>query len=64
MLTNTGTLHYKAPEMFKGLAYFEKLKPTIIESKSVVHTGLFNQKRTNGNVVSWNDILASELAKN
>lgn len=47
------------PDMFKGLSYFEKLKPTLIESKTVVHTGLFNQKRTNGIVTSWNDIFAS-----
>lgn len=43
-------------DMFKGLNYFEKLKPEIIESKSIVHTGLFNQERTNGKIVSWNDI--------
>ena len=38
------------PEMFKGLSYFEKkLKPELIKkTKSVVHTGLFNQERTLG----------------
>jgi predicted AAA+ superfamily ATPase len=44
-------------EMFKGLSYFEKLKPELIESKSVVHSGLFNQERTIGNVLSWKDIV-------
>jgi predicted AAA+ superfamily ATPase len=44
------------PEMFKGLAYFEKLKPDLIQSKSIVHTGLFNQQRTLGTVMSWKDI--------
>lgn len=44
-------------EMFKGLSYFEKLKPELIESKSVVHSGLFNQERTIGNVLSWKDII-------
>lgn len=40
-------------DMFKGLTYFEKLKPELIESKTVVHTGLFNQERTLGKVTSW-----------
>jgi hypothetical protein len=44
-------------EMFKGLSYFEKLKPDLIESKSVVHSGLFNQERTLGKVTSWKDIV-------
>ncbi|WP_291098500.1 MULTISPECIES: ATP-binding protein [unclassified Flavobacterium] len=44
-------------EMFKGLNYFEKLKPELIESKSVVHTGLFNQERTIGKVLSWKDFI-------
>jgi predicted AAA+ superfamily ATPase len=44
-------------EMFKGLSYFEKLKPELIESKSVVHSGLFNQERTLGKVTSWKDII-------
>ncbi len=44
-------------EMFKGLSYFEKLKPELIESKSVVHSGLFNQERTIGKVLSWKDII-------
>ena len=44
------------PEMFKGLSYFEKLKPELIHSKTLVHTGLFQQKRTLGNVMSWKEI--------
>jgi predicted AAA+ superfamily ATPase len=44
-------------EMFKGLSYFEKLKPDLIESKLVVHSGLFNQERTLGKVTSWKDIV-------
>jgi hypothetical protein len=48
------------PEMFKGLSYFEKFNPALIESKTVVHTGLFNQNRTLGKVLSWNEILKSE----
>ena len=44
------------PDMFKGLDYFEKLKPELVESKSVIHTGLFNQKRTAGDVIGWENI--------
>jgi len=44
------------PDMFKGLDYFEKLKPELVESKSVIHTGLFNQKRTAGDVIGWGSI--------
>lgn len=43
-------------DMFKGLNYFEKLKPELIESKSIIQTGLFNQKRTIGDVKSWKSI--------
>lgn len=43
-------------DMFKGLTYFEKLKPKLIESKTLVHTGLDNHKRTLGNVTSWKNI--------
>ena len=46
-------------DMFKGLTYFEKLKPELIESKTVVHTGLFNQERILGKVASWKDIQLS-----
>lgn len=45
------------PEMFKGLNYFEKLSPDLIDSKTLAHTGLFNQSRTAAKVVSWKSIL-------
>ena len=44
-------------DMFKGLTYFEKLKPNLIQSKAIVHTGLFNQQRTLGKVMSWKEIV-------
>jgi len=45
------------PEMFKGLSYMKKFMPDLIESKTIVHTGLFNQNRTAGEVLSWKKIL-------
>ncbi|MGL2962492.1 hypothetical protein ACSVH2_01580 [Flavobacterium sp. RSB2_4_14] len=45
------------PDMFKGLTYFEKLKPDLIQSKAIVHTGLFQQERTLGKVMSWKEII-------
>ena len=45
------------PEMFKGLSYFEKFIPDLIQSKTLVHTGLYNQNRTAGRVQSWKEIL-------
>jgi len=45
------------PEMFKGLSYFEKFIPDQIESKTLIHTGLFNQNRTAGKALSWISIL-------
>ena len=48
------------PSMFKGLSYFEKFVPELIESKTLVHTGLFNQNRTAGKVLSWKHLLKSE----
>lgn len=44
------------PDMFKGLSYFEKFNPEIIESKTLIHTGLFNQNRTMAKVLSWKEI--------
>ena len=44
------------PDMFKGLSYFEKFIPHLIESKTLVHTGSFNQNRTAGKVLSWRNI--------
>ena len=43
-------------DMFKGLNYFEKLKQEIVESKTIVHTGLFNQQRSLGAISSWKQI--------
>ena len=43
-------------DMFKGLSYFEKFDPQSIESKTLVHTGLFNQNRTAGKVLSWRHV--------
>ena len=44
------------PDMFKGLSYFEKLAPQLIKTKSVFHSGNFNQNRELGKVCSWIDI--------
>jgi len=44
------------PEMFRGLSYFEKLIPHLIESKTLVHTGTLIQNRTAGKVLSWKNI--------
>ena len=44
-------------DMFKGLSYINKFMPDLIESKTIVHTGLFNQNRTAGEVLSWKKIL-------
>lgn len=42
--------------MFKGLSYFEKLIPELLETKTIVHTGLFDQNRSLGKVLSWKNI--------
>lgn len=47
------------PNMFKGLSYFEKVMPNMVKSKTVVHSGNFNQTRLLGNVQGWN--LLSDL---
>ena len=44
------------PDMFKGLSYFEKFAPQLIDSKTLVHTGTFDQNRTNAKVISWKNI--------
>lgn len=44
------------PEMFKGLSYFEKLAPRLLASKALVHTGLFTQNRSMGDVISWKNV--------
>lgn len=43
------------PNMFKGLAYFDKLASERVASKTLVHTGTFNQQRTAALVQSWNN---------
>lgn len=43
------------PNMFNGLAYFDKLASARIASKTLVHTGTFNQQRTAARVQSWNN---------
>lgn len=43
------------PNMFKGLEYFDKLASNRIVSKTLVHTGTFNQHRTAARVQSWNN---------
>lgn len=43
------------PNMFKGLEYFDKLASDRIASKTLVHTGSFNQQRTAARVQSWNN---------
>jgi len=44
------------PDMFKGFQYFENLKPELVESKTLIHTGLFHQNRSAGTVKSWKSI--------
>jgi predicted AAA+ superfamily ATPase len=43
-------------DMFKGLTYFEKLSPELVKTKTLVHTGLFNQERNQVKVRSWKEI--------
>lgn len=43
------------PKMFNGLAYFDKLASARIASKTLVHTGTFNQQRSAARVQSWNN---------
>ncbi|MEQ1554375.1 MAG: ATP-binding protein, partial [Ferruginibacter sp.] len=40
-------------DMFKGLQYFETLKPNLVKSKSLIYAGFENQKRTAGKLVPW-----------
>jgi hypothetical protein len=41
-------------DMFKGLHYFEKIAPELVKTKTLIHTGDFNQNRTDAKVTSWN----------
>jgi predicted AAA+ superfamily ATPase len=43
-------------DMFKGLTYFQKLSPELVKSKTLVHTGLFNQERNQVKVRTWKEI--------
>ncbi len=43
-------------KMFEELNHFEKLVPNLIETKSVIHSGLFNQERQFGKAISWKNI--------
>lgn len=43
-------------DMFKGLSYFQKLSPDLVKSKTLVHTGLFNQDRNEVRVRSWKEV--------
>ena len=43
------------PNLFNGLAYFDKLASAQIASKTLVHSGTFNQQRTVARVQSWNN---------
>jgi predicted AAA+ superfamily ATPase len=43
-------------DLFKGLLYFENLAKDNVRGKTLVYSGLDNQKRTNANVISWYDL--------
>lgn len=43
-------------DLFKEITYFENLAKDEIKSKSLVYAGDDNQKRTNVNVLSWNQM--------
>ncbi len=43
-------------DMFKGMDYLQNISSTPISSKTLVHTGLVNQSRTNGELLSWKSI--------
>ncbi len=45
------------PDLFKGLAYFEKLSGGEI-TKTLVYAGLDNQERSQGRVVAWKDAVS------
>jgi predicted AAA+ superfamily ATPase len=51
------------PDMFRGLSYFEKLAPETIQTKTLVHTGSFNQNRTSAKVLSWKNILKKNQSR-
>ncbi|MFN6378114.1 MAG: ATP-binding protein [Flavobacteriales bacterium] len=43
-------------DMFKGMDYLQSISSTPISSKTLVHSGTFNQSRSNGEVLSWRSI--------
>jgi uncharacterized protein len=43
-------------DMFRGLEYFEKWSPQKIKTKTLIHTGLFDQNRSIAKVQSWLNI--------
>lgn len=43
-------------DLFKGLLYFENLAKDNVRGKTLVYSGLDNQKRTVANVISWYDL--------
>jgi uncharacterized protein len=43
-------------DMFKGLEYFEKWSPQKIKTKTLIHTGFFDQNRSIAKVQSWLNI--------
>jgi hypothetical protein len=43
-------------DMFKGMDYLQSISSTPISSKTLVHSGTFNQSRSNGDVLSWRSI--------
>jgi predicted AAA+ superfamily ATPase len=44
------------PDMFKGLSYFEKVMPDLVKSKTLVHTGNFDQIRLQGAIQGWKNL--------
>jgi uncharacterized protein len=43
-------------DMFRGLEYFEKWSPQKIKTKTLIHTGFFDQNRSIAKVQSWLNI--------
>lgn len=43
-------------DLFKGLEYFDKILPMPVKTKTLLYSGLENQKRSNATVQSWIDI--------
>ena len=41
---------------FNGLNYFANLEGSNVKSKFLIYTGAFNQKRSQANITSWNEV--------